>query len=346
MNHMNPVKLKFIASSLVAALVCQGSALAQSQDIDAGLRHMKAKNYGLAARFFHKAATHNPKDAVARYHFANSLVFLKRHEEAMNEYRKSYELDPYSVVSGYCRKALLSYKTALPPTFNTQVRASGVDVKSGKSSRAVAMIRSQLASEKMRHNEYATSLSENVVKAGDTKVQEIKSRADEEIRLLYRYGPLVPTGSSYRRIGRAYDTLNPYQQKEVDSQVAEIRRQAEDDIKKEQSVADERSLTIKRWAEARKDSLDSVAENLEGQLNIPTSPSGIKLKAEGTGLYVRNYELTKQKRNLPQTRYSMARFVDKLDSEQTQAEEDLDSIEVDEQENVRGKVINFNTSGS
>lgn len=343
---MNPVKLKFIASSLVAALVCQGAALAQSQDIDAGLRHMKAKNYGIAARFFHKAAKHNPKDAVARYYFANSLVFLKRHEEAMNEYRKSYELDPYSVVSGYCRKALLSYKTALPPTFNTDSRKSSVGSTSGESSKAVAMIRSQLASEKMRHSEYATSLSENVVKAGDSKVQEIKSRADEEIRLLYRYGPIVPTGSSYRRIGRAYDTLNPYQQKEVDSQVAEIRRQAEDEIKKEQSVADERSLTIKRWAEARKDSLDSVAENLEGQLKTPTSPSGIKLKAEGTGLYVRNYELTKDKRNLPQTRYSMARFVDKLDSDQVQAEEDLDSIEVDEQENVRGKVINFNTSGS
>ena len=343
---MNRIKLKFIASSLVAALFCQGSALAQSQDIDAGLRHMKAKNYGLAARFFHKAATDNPKDAVARYHLANSLVFLQRHEEAMNEYRKSYELDPYSVVSGYCRKALLSYKTALPPTFNTQSRASSKNLGSGKSSKAVAMIRSQLAKEKMRHSEYATSLSENVVKAGDTKVQEIKSRADEEIRLLYRYGPLVPTGSSFSRIGRAYDTLNPYQQKEVDAQVAEIRRQAEEDIKKEQSVADERSLTIKRWAEARKDSLDSVAENLEGQLQIPTSPSGIKLKAEGTGLYVRNYEFTKHKRNHPQTRYSMARFVDKLDPEPIETEEDLDSIEIDEQENVRGKVINFNTRGS
>lgn len=354
--------LKFLAGGIISAFFLQGAAFAHGPEIESGLQHMKAGNYGLAARLFHKAARKNPNDAIARYHLANSFVYLKRHEDAMTEYRRSYMLDPYSVVSGYCRKALLAYQSALPVPAVTKAKgkasiaaakttqAPPVNVRSDRENDAVAMIRRQAAIEKVRHHDYASSLSENAIKAGDVRIKRIRDAAEEEIDLLYRYGPMLPAGSIMKRVGRPYNTLTPYEQKMVDNQVAQIRRKADQDIKDEQSSAEEHSSKIKRWSEERKESLDSVADNLESQLTAKSSPSGIKLAPEGTGLYVRNYQLTKKKRNIPDARYSMARFVDRLDQDPDLVEmEDLGEMESKpkvREEEVRGKVVNIFTRGS
>lgn len=307
-------------------MLLQGPSLANPPAVQIGLKHMKANNYGIAARYFYKRICKSPNDPIARYHFANCLVHLNRHEQAITEYKRSYSIDPNSLVSGYCKQALIAYKVALPAAAVSNVRKSYQRLPQ-EASDAVELIRHQVANEKSRHHKYAKSLSENVDKAGEYRIKKIKELAEHNIKMLYKYGPLVKVGTGLRRTGKSYQAMAPYQRLEVDREVAEIRRQCEEDIKKEKAVAVKRSKTLDKWREARKDRLDNVAKNLESQFSLKSNPSGIELKPEGTGLYVRNYKSSKTKRNIPDARYSVARIVDKLEEEkdtQPIVDDDLD----------------------
>lgn len=333
------MKFKYLAISMLTLLCTQGMASAASNYIQSGIKHMHAKNFNIAASYFYKAARSNPDCALARYHLANSYVHLKKHDKAIKEYRASLELDPYSIVSGYCKKALIAYKAALPAV----ITSNEANSKPVKHSQAVMKIRRQLANEKSRHHDYASSLSENVRKAGNVKIEKIKRDAEHQIQMLMDYGALISTGRGYKRTGRSYSSLSRYEKEEMDRAIAEIRRQAKEDIKKEKEIAKKRSNTIDRWSDDRQDALDTVADNLEDQFQHKSSPSGIRLNPVGTGLYVRNYKSVK-KRPLPDARYSVARFVDSL--EDTKDEPHVERVYRDKQEDIDKEIEEEKVKGS
>lgn len=79
-----------------------------------GLAFQKSKQYKLSEQHLKLAVKAEPTNSLYYYYLANVYVHLKLHEKAIECYRRSYELNPFSTVSGFCRQALLTYNVAVP----------------------------------------------------------------------------------------------------------------------------------------------------------------------------------------------------------------------------------------
>jgi len=79
-----------------------------------GMAHYNKKQFSLASYYLRAALEADSNNAHLYYYLANSYVHVKRHEEAIVCYRRSYQLDPFGTVSGFCRQALLAYNVAIP----------------------------------------------------------------------------------------------------------------------------------------------------------------------------------------------------------------------------------------
>jgi tetratricopeptide (TPR) repeat protein len=111
------------ASSTTIRSAAAGSAPARkalaplpssSSNAAKGINCLKRQQYKLAAYHLRLALDADPTNAHLHYYYANALVHLRKHHEAIDSYRQSYELDPYSTVSGFCRQALLTYNVSVP----------------------------------------------------------------------------------------------------------------------------------------------------------------------------------------------------------------------------------------
>ncbi len=71
--------------------------------------------------------------------------------------------------------------------------------------------------------------------------------------------------------------------------VAEIRKKAENDAARIRAEAQDRSIKFKQYSQDRQAALDEVADSLESQLSSSRLKDRVKMRAEGTGLYVRNF---------------------------------------------------------
>lgn len=106
---------RFVLALTAILIAQQGASAMPSPNADAkGMDCLKRKQYNLAVYHLKGAIETNPSDAQLHYYLANALVHMRRHPEAIAEYRLSYELDPFSIVSGYCRQALHAYNVAVP----------------------------------------------------------------------------------------------------------------------------------------------------------------------------------------------------------------------------------------
>lgn len=272
-----------------------------------GLKRMKGGDYNGAARFFRSAALDNPEDPFSRYYLANCLVHMKRHPEAIVEYRRSYEIDPFSTVSGFCRQALLAYNVAVPDITRPGQTYKVLEPKSDRHVEdAVSMIRRQAADDKNRNVEYANSRAESAIKLGERKARIILEDAEREVQDIMANGTKQydPRGNLF------YHKLREVDQYLVKAKVEEIRRKAKAQAEEARRDARERSLAYKAWSESRKDSLDGVADNLEKQLvSEKIRKTGVALNPIGTGLYVRNY-VTDPRKPIPVVHQSVVRILD------------------------------------
>jgi tetratricopeptide (TPR) repeat protein len=103
------------ASPVRRTAKASGAALpANVSEHSKGVYYFKHKHYALAAHHLRKALELEPKNAMLHYYMANCFVHCRRHADAITEYKRSYELDSFGPVSGFCRQALLTYKVSLP----------------------------------------------------------------------------------------------------------------------------------------------------------------------------------------------------------------------------------------
>jgi tetratricopeptide (TPR) repeat protein len=283
------------------AQVLPVSASAMYTPLEEGMRQFHARRYSMALGPLERAVSKAPHNATSRYYLANCYVHLNRHEDAQREYDAAYRLDPFGPVSGYCRRALLGYGMAVPG--DSELAALGKPVPARTVAklpsdtishnapqhlnRAVDTIRRQADFEKGRHKQAADVFGNNVIRTGEGTARKILDDADAECKSIMD-APLVVAGG-YRN-----DPFLNEQAKQLEIQrrqalVAEIRKKAENDANRIRTEAQERSQSYKKYSQDRQDALDEVADSLESQLSTSRLKDRVKMRAEGTGLYVRNF---------------------------------------------------------
>jgi len=287
-----------------------------------GLNEFKKGDYPRTVFYMKRVTQQQPQNALAHYYLASSLVHLKRHKEAIAAYQRSYQLDPYGIVSGFCRRALLAYHAPIPDgdaqretretaverdaTADAEKSAPSVDPLIGQTHKKM---KQQLEEEKARRKAYSDSMSANVLKTAEDKGRKIKEQAEEEIRELYA-GPWLG-----RVRGMPYELLTPTQQAAVRQRADEIRREANEKAEMEKHIALERTGHYKQWFSDRQQELEKAADDLETQLHGLPGRSGISLSPVGTGLYVRNYTTFSPKNPLPDAHGSFVRLTDQNSAE-------------------------------
>lgn len=269
---------------------------------DEGMRQFHARRYALAIGPLERAVSKAPHNAMCRYYLAGCYVHLNRHEEAQREYDMSYRLDPFGPVSGYCRRALIGYGRSIPG--ESEIAALGKPFAAAaatKSSevgtiqhnaphhltRAVDTIRRQADFEKGRHKQSADSFSSNAIRTGEGTARKIMDDADSECKAVMD-APLVIAGG-YRNDPVLVEHARQLEIQRRQMLVAEIRKKAENDAARIRAEAQDRSTKFKQYSQDRQSALDEVADSLESQLSSSRLKDRVKMRAEGTGLYVRNF---------------------------------------------------------
>lgn len=281
------------------------SASALYTPLQEGMRQFHARRYSMALGPLERAVSKTPNDATSRYYLANCYVHLGRHEDAQREYDMAYRLDPFGPVSGYCRRALLGYGISVPDdaelfagrkSVARKVAMQPSDTISHNSpqhlNRAVDTIRRQADFEKSRHKQTAEVFGNNVIKSGegaakkilDDAVAECKAIMDAPINLVSVTG----TGGSFvtNAVLEQARATEMERRREV---CADIRKRADADAARVRAEAQDRSQKFKQYSQDRQNALDEVADSLESQLSTSRLKDRVKMRAEGTGLYVRNF---------------------------------------------------------
>jgi tetratricopeptide (TPR) repeat protein len=316
-----------------------------------GLAYQKSKQYKLSEQYLRSALEGEPGNSLYYYYLANTYVHLRQHDRAIDCYRRSYELDPFSTVSGFCRQALLTYNVSVPvvekplpkpkqlPSYkegspqnkpwqnsSESVKSKFAPAKVGAESEAKsrdhsakeqhvnsasAMIRRQAAEEKARKKQFADHLATNVISTGAAKANKIKADAEEQIKELYE-GPILYDSQGNPR-GRGVPAwhLNPVLQDQLKERASQIRSEAEARAQLELSESNDKSNQYQKWYSAREEDIDYVSDSLESQMRASSARSGVLLNPVGTGLYVRNYSTLKPKHPIPEAHSSVVRMIDR-----------------------------------
>lgn len=301
---------RFPSKVFALLLLANCSVIPARADLrDDGLNHLNAHRYQHAELCLRQAVRENPTDSSAHYYLANALVYLGKHKEAIAEYQSSFQLDPFGPVSGYCRRALMSYHADVPDSSvdpdtvriatkaSSNVRVYAPAPAPGVSS-AIEKIRHDAEFEKYRHRQIADSMSDVARKVADQTTAQIQSAAHDEIDRIMN-PPVVP--------GRIVNPqiYNPEYQK---ARCDEVRRNAEEAMQMARQKAEQKASNYKQWTQDRALVVDDTAANLENQLNARNLPGTPRLAATGTNLYVRNYSAPEQPSPYPDPHQGVVRI--------------------------------------
>ncbi len=293
-----------LTSSLFAAAitimpVSPSTATALYSPLDEGVRQFHARRYAMALGPLERAVSRAPHNAMCRYYLAGCYVHLNRHEEAQREYDMSYRLDPFGPVSGYCRRALLGYGKSVPA--DSEIAALGrpgavvakpADTGSFQHNaphhlnKAVDTIRRQADFEKGRHKQTSDTFASNAMRTGEGSARKILDDADNEIRAIMDAPLVVAGGGANWALQQHAKELELQRRQQLAS---EIRKRAENDAARVRAEANDRSQKYRQYSQDRQAALDEVADSLESQLSSSRLKDRVKMRAEGTGLYVRNF---------------------------------------------------------
>lgn len=250
----------------ICSIQTEARADASQKHFEQAQLSLKKGSYKQAEIELRESISERPNVALSHYYLANTLVHLQRHDEAIDEFRRAYRLDPYGLTSGYCRQALDKYGQRM-----ASAPKPGVDDKAHSAS--VATIKMQAEREKQRHQNFADSLARSASVAGDFQVRKIRAYEKEEVdRIMNAPGSALP-GSQALSAERA----------------ASVRRNAEEMevIAKDMTV--KRSQQYAQWSQEKSALLDETVDNLQNQLSTKSLPGSAKLNEKGTDLFVRNY---------------------------------------------------------
>jgi hypothetical protein len=299
---------------------------AQIQSLyEGGLENYRSAHYKEAADAFAAAIRQEPSKQNLHYLLANCYVHLEQHRQAVQEYEAAYYLDATSNIAEYCRQALLAYKISLPsPAMQNTSATTGGELEKVKT-----LIRQQAGFEKDKHGQLAARSKELIKSKIDDEIKRIDIQMQADIQKLYE--PLIFTPGPRANPMLAYPDL-------LKEREAQIRQSAQAEKARLAQEASTRSQVYETWKKDREALLDQTADNLQDQLDKPVGPSGIKLQAHGTGLYVRNYAITGTSK-LPDSHAATARFGELGRSAPEPAGSQVPVAKEGAQEHVKGTIL-------
>jgi tetratricopeptide (TPR) repeat protein len=298
-----------IAACLAIGLSSDAWAISNTA-YDRGIDLFNQGCYEKSLEYLSKAEIASPSDPLVHYYLASAYARLGRHKEAKQEYFACYCLDPSGQTSEYCKAALRSYGEPVPGDIPTAKSANNEQLN-----RAVSQIKRQAALQKQSKNDLANQGSLTAGRIGEEEASRIRSAAYR--RLSSRPSYLMP-GDFFNR-----DTEDPNA----------VLARAEEGARLARLSAKQKADEYEKWSKAQERAVDEIAGNLESQLKTSAVKGGARLRAEGTGFYVRFYG---QERNgpLPNTHKSVARL------EPFSANEGVIPVKtIDVKESVKGKVL-------
>lgn len=314
------------ASLPVCILLLQLTALPlQAKSLyEAGLERYKTGHYKEAANCFAAASRQEPSRQNLRYLLANCLVQMNQQKRAVEEYEAAYYIDPYSSIAGYCRQALQAYKISLPDAASLEKAGTTY----GELDKVKSLIKNQTSFEKGKHGLIAARSTQLIKSHIDDQIKRVDQQMQMDIQKLYE--PLIFTPGPRANPMLAFPDLL----KEKESQIRQAAQAEKASLAQEGSA---RSQVYETWRKGREALLDETADNLQDQLDKPAGPSGIKLQAHGTGLYVRNYAITGTSK-VPETHSATARFSD-LNQDSTDAASSSSAPKTGAQNEVKGTLL-------
>ncbi|PWT94169.1 MAG: hypothetical protein C5B53_13700 [Candidatus Melainabacteria bacterium] len=272
-----------IGSFLAISLSSAAFAISNSA-YDLGLDLFNRGCYEKSLEYLTKAEIASPSDPLVHYYLASAYARLGRHKEAKQEYFACFCLDPSGQTSDYCKAALRSYGEPVPGDVLTTKSAGNEQIN-----RAVSQIKRQAALQKQSKNDLANQGSLTAGRIGEEEASRIKNAAYR--RIYSRPSYMVPGDFFYR------DAEDPNV----------VLARAEEGARLARLSAKQKADEYEKWSKAQERAVDEIAGNLESQLKTSNVKGGAKLRAEGTGFYVRFYG---QERNgpLPNIHRSVARM--------------------------------------
>jgi tetratricopeptide (TPR) repeat protein len=266
------------------------------------IRDFQGYQYKKAEIELRQAISEDPTNPTAHYYLANTLVYLGRHEEAADEFKRSYRLDPFGPVSGYCRKALLTYniKIAEPEAEDEPLQATDLikhyffsDPKA-PSKEKIAAIHEQAEREKLRHKQTADSLAKAYNTTVERESQMIQRNARDEIDSIIN--------------GRLGSSPYPGDRQMAATRADAVQKDADEMSRLAKMRAEQKQVEYKLYSKQRSDLVDEAVSNLEKNLITKNLPGSPELQHAGTDLFVRNYLPAKSQSQYPDPHQAMARI--------------------------------------
>ncbi|HEY9758110.1 MAG TPA: tetratricopeptide repeat protein [Oculatellaceae cyanobacterium] len=256
---------------------------------DSGERYYRQGNYAAAVSAFKWAIQQSPKDAKAHYLLANSLVQVGQLVDARMQYQLTVTLtkDPQIIMMCQSGLSALSGAGALGATAQQQGAQPGFQLgiqnqattaqsqlfqKPTPTSIATQKIDDQVT---QSSNVMANSSSQDAAswqRAGQYMANQVQQNANSTATYMSR---------------ATYQGIPIYTQNDIQAMQQQAQTQAQQDL----TDAQDKGNRAVQYANAKMWETQTAAQNLEDQLASPTHPGGAKLKADGTNLYVRAFDV-------------------------------------------------------
>jgi hypothetical protein len=313
--HLNRLPLSISKTTIFAvsmvSIYC-GSGLSAAQAatspyFDQGTGYYQRGDYMAASAAFSWALRDAPNDANTHYCLANTLVKLGRMAEAQAHYGAAIRLSKDPQIKNYSQIALNGiFKTGqtpdpgpglqMAPGGLNNMRMSqnsmgsplapqmapgyggiqGIPAAAFQSNdpraRANQMINQQADRTSAGMLLMGSGEAANAQRVGQWKSATARSQASQTAQDM-----------SAARLGKNIPAYTP-------EEIAAARQRGDIASLDAMQEANEKSKEAENYAKAKVWETQAAAKNLQEQLNEPATPGGARLKAEGTNLYVRNFD--------------------------------------------------------
>jgi len=277
---------------------------AASQYFDLGTSYYQRGDYMAASAAFSWALRDTPNDANAHYYLANTLVKLGRMAEAQAHYGAAIRLSKDPQIKSYSQVALngiLKTGQAPYPVTGLQMSPGGLNNMGMAQNSMGSPLTPQMApgyrglpatafqqlDPKARANQMIDQQADRT-SAGMLLMGSGEAANAQRVGQWKAATARTQAAQTARDMSAARLTKNVPLYSQAEIQAAQQRGDlAGLDAMQE---ANDKSKEAENYAKAKVWETQAAAKNLQEQLDAPVIPGGAKLKAEGTNLYVRNFD--------------------------------------------------------